>query len=53
MTQDIRPSIGIQSSANVILTSKLHPLIGTQSSGQIHHDMTIPAYLPGLKSNAT
>jgi hypothetical protein len=44
---------GIQSSANFILTNKLPPLIGTQSSRQIHHDMTNLAHLLGLKSNPT
>jgi len=53
MTQNIRSSTGIQSSTNLILTSKLHPLTGTQSSGQFLYDMTTPSYLPGLKSYAT
>ena len=50
MTQNIRSSTGIQSSTNLILTSKLHPHTGTQSSGQFLYDMTTPSYLPGLKA---
>jgi hypothetical protein len=38
---------------NFIVTRKSCPFIGTQSSGQLLHDMTIPAHLPGLKSYAT
>jgi hypothetical protein len=49
MAQNIRPSTGIKSSANYILTSKLHPFSGTHSSGQLLHDMTNPTHLPGLK----
>lgn len=49
MKQNFSPSTGTPSSANFILTSKLYPLIGTKSSVQIQHDMTISAHLPRLK----